>query len=770
MRRPTLAGLTALAVTGGTLLSTTAAQAADVTTLYVAQTSISCSDSGPGNTLVPFCTIGAAAAVVQAGQTVAVGSGVYRERVTVPRSGTPDQPITIRSNLGTRIPMGGGTAGFVVDGQHDIVIQGFSVGGSVDVPALELRNASAVTVDNFIVGMGSKATAPAVRLSGVTGSTLQRLVVSGQALTNGLTMDATTSGVTVQRSTFQTNPYYEGTAATSVAVRVAGTGNTVARTRVDGFAGGAISVEPGASGTTLVNNLLTTGGGYGIRNDSATGTTITNNTVKQRCNDGIRVEGASTGVDVWNNVLTDNGWLGLNNCNGKQDGVEIGVYGDTARDTTVDYNDVFHTALGSSKLYSFGGARLGLTSFRTASGQGAHDHESSTVVSHTDSANSAAKGYPSIDIGGVARTDDMGVPNTGVGPVTYADRGAVENFRYPTAVVSATLDLGTVSATADASASVPGTSAITSYRFDFGDGTVVTQSTPVATHKYANPGTYTVMVDVTDSDGRTNATNQMVSVLRRIGTISLLARSNLKYVAPTPAGEALRADHYGVDSVDKFDLADVGSGGVALYSRSANRYVSTTGAGALVTLVYPHIESGGRFSVVPNTNGTISLFSRSTNLYLSTSCKSGAVCANNSSIGTFEQFHRVDVTNANRTFKARSNARYVTASNTAATPLAATATGVGVAQKYDLVNLGNYQWALFARANNRFVTASLGTQPLINTKTIPGTWERFVIVHNSDGSVSLRSTGNNRYVTADSTKPLIANAGTIGPRQQYTLG
>jgi hypothetical protein len=60
---------------------------------------------------------------------------------------------------------------------------------------------------------------------------------------------------------------------------------------------------------------------------------------------------------------------------------------------------------------------------------------------------------------------------------------------------------GTV-ASLDASKSAPGRRPIHSYRFDFGDGSaVIVGPGALTTHRYANPGTYDVTVEVTDEDG-----------------------------------------------------------------------------------------------------------------------------------------------------------------------------------------------------------------------------------------------------------------------------
>ncbi|SCG48498.1 PKD domain-containing protein [Micromonospora inositola] len=772
MRKSSLAGLTALALAGGTLLGAAPAQAVDPAVLHVKQNSITgCSDTWPGTLEQPFCTIGAAAAVVTAGQTVDVGGGNYRERVIITSSGTPDQPITFRTtNYATLI---GQTAGFVIDGQHDITIQGLRAGGAVDVPALDLRNASAITVDGGGYWTADLATAPAVRLAGVTRSSLKRLSASGLSLVGGLTMDAATSGVTVTSATVASAQY--NTPDHSVGIQVDGPGNRIVNNMVSGFTGAAIAVGPGVADTVVANNQINGGAGYGIHNRGASGTAITNNNVRDRCLDGIRVDGASAGVSVQNNVLAKNGYFSQGYCDrSKLDGVEVGVYDEAVKDTVVDYNNADHYDPSSPTIYAWSGTRMSLAAFREASGQAAHDLETRYARDNYDSANSAAPGYQVTDRYGKTRADDPAVADTGAGPVTYADRGAVETIRPPVASFDLALDLGTTSVEVDASASTPGFVPIASYQFDFGDGTVVTQATPVASHRYQAPGGYEIRLKVTGTDGTSGSRYQRVSLLRRTATVGLLALPNLRYVGPGTLATTLQPNQAGLGTTAQFDLADAGDGQVALFSRATGRYVSADFAGtALLTMTATAVYNTETFTVVRNTDGSISLKSASSNRYVSTaSALSPYLSANQTTIGANEKFYRVTVTDANRWLRA-ANRRYVTAESAGTNPLIASRTTIVTWGRFDVIDLGNGQVALFARANNRFVTADgAGTLPLIAKRGTVGTWERFTLVRNGNGTVSLKAIANGRYVTADGggAKPLIASRTTIGLYEKFTLG
>ncbi|SCE85464.1 right-handed parallel beta-helix repeat-containing protein [Micromonospora mirobrigensis] len=766
MHRSSLAGLTAVAVTGGALLAASPAQAADPTYLYVDKNSTACSDSGPGSQSAPFCTIGAAAGAATAGTVVRINSGTYSERVTVSRSGTADQPITFEGiGTGADQPLmrGGPDSGFVIDGQHDVVLRNLRIDQWGWVPALDVRNASGirisgVTADNSHASPDAQAP---ISFTAVRGATVEKSSIESPYGT-GVWLDAATTGVTVTSSRFGGSGFSDGR---STGVLVYGSDNKIIGNEMDASRDGAISIEPGAARTVVANNVIDTLlGRPAIVTNSADSTTIVNNSMTTNCGDGIRVQGNSSGVIVQNNVIDRSPEGDVGNVYCATYGAAILVAGNSAVNTVVDYNDVSGPA---GQAYSWNGTYLTLAAFRSATGKAAHDR--SNPANHRDSANSAAPGYPMTDRLGVARIDDLGLANTGAGPIAYADRGATEAVPTPSAALALTVDPATLSVIANAGASKPGAYPIASYRFDFGDGTVITQASPIARRYYPLPGTYTVSVKVIPSSGPTSETSQTVSALRRISTVSLLAADNLRYVAP--AGELVQANRYGVDSTDKFDLVDAGNAQVAVFSQQAQRYLTTNGSDPL-RLNSLQVGVAQRFVLTAGAGGTVSLKSTANGRYVSVAT-TGYLYANKTSVGVAEKFHRVGVNDANSWFKARVNLRYVTSTYGGKSWLVAKDTSVSSWQRYDLVNLGSGKWALFSRANNRFVTAENGgAKPLIANRTSIGQWETFTILHNTDGTVSLRAAANNRIITADSagTKPLIANRTTIGLWEKFTLG
>jgi PKD repeat protein len=140
--------------------------------------------------------------------------------------------------------------------------------------------------------------------------------------------------------------------------------------------------------------------------------------------------------------------------------------------------------------------------------------ESSPAI---DSADSGAVGFAMKDCEGFMPADAPGAPNIGQGPSAFADRGAFEWDPPPTPSLYLTPANGEINLTitADASGSIdPDDRPIDTYTFDFGDGTVMGPMTHSACpHTYTMPGTYPVLVTVTDTAGKKSIAGSTVTAL-----------------------------------------------------------------------------------------------------------------------------------------------------------------------------------------------------------------------------------------------------------------
>jgi hypothetical protein len=717
-----------------------------------------CSDSGSGTQSQPYCTISAAVAVVVPGQIVNVLGSSYAEHVTIARSGTAGQPITIRAGAGA-VSLTGPGAGLTIAGQHDIVVVGLYVRPASSTVDIDVSNSTGIALRGFAATCFS--TNPGIRLAAVTNSTVN----GAQAC--GIVLDAATSGV--QLKTIQVPVGDPG----GVGIDVAGSNNTITGvlfTRpVTGTpaSGTGIRLEPGATDNVLTNNDIDNQS-IGIDNDGATGTAITNNSLTRICT-GIRVAGASSRVSVQNNIVSDNAIL-IDSCPTAASSVNIGVYDDATRDTTVDYNAVVRVD-GRRQPYAWQ-TPMSLAQFQAASGQGAHDTENAPANSGLDAANSAAPGYPSTDMNGYAREDHPNAPNTGAGPITYADRGATEVVNGPSVALALRVDQDAVSVTADASATRAGWVPIVSYAFNFGDGSpVVTQSSPVAAHQYAAQGTYVISVIVTDAAGVTNGTVTTRSLWRAVRRIALLSDSDDRYVSAESAGTLpLIANRKAVGAWEQFDLVQPDAAHVALRARINGKYVGVQDGNRLLNMYHDTTDADTLFLLVTNADGTISLLSSGNQYVSAEAAGTQPLVANRSVIGLWEKFNTVDLANTAVSLRAHANGAYVTAEAGGSKPLIANRSVIGAWEQFDLVDAGDGRVALYAHANGRFVTAEAGgSKPLIANRVAIGSWERFTVRGNADGSVSLLALADGRYVTAEAggTKPLIANRLVVGGWEEF---
>jgi hypothetical protein len=731
-----------------------------------------CSDTGTGTLSQPYCTIAAAVAAVQPGQTISV-TGIYAEHVTIDKSGAAGQPITLQRQQ-SAVTLTGANAGITIDGQHDVTVAGFAIRPTQSVPGVVINNSSQITVQQVTVAPATGGDIPGFRLTAVTDSLLQQIRTVSGPTTTGISLDAATSQVTIKSAV--ATPF--GTSGTRP-IDVYGHDNVIIDSvALDGNPAG-ITIEPGATNNTVANNDVEYGFSYGILNSSANGTAFANNRVTRNCQAGVRIDGTSSGVSVENNLVVLNLSVS-NNCSASiTNSVEIGVYDAAVGNTVVDYNTVYDGVAQSPSLYAWNTA-MGLDAFRSASGQAAHDIETDNWnAADLDSANSAAPGYQNTDRLGHPREDDPAAPNTGAGPITYADRGDIETLVPPTPQLNVTADQKTFSVTADASASTPGPFPIATYTFSFGDGSTVTQATPIATHTYATPGTYLVGLVVTDTIGV--ASNEVTSsqafplypVLR---TVALLSRSDDHYVTAESAGALpLIANRTAIGPWELFDIIDLRNGLVALRSHANGLFVSVQlpSSTQLKATDTSPVDSGS-FELITNADGSVSLLCHANGSYV-TAEDAGAqpLNANRSAIGPWEQFYLADATNAAVGFQAVVNSNFVTAEDAGAQPLIANRTAMGSWETFDLVDAGDGWVALYSHADSRFVTAEdAGAQPLIANRTAIGPWEKFKITTNADGrTINLLSYITGRYVTAEDAgaQSLIANRTAVNLWEEFIL-
>lgn len=590
-------------------LATAGASAAG-TVLFVDNANPSCSDSAAGTQAQPYCTIGAAAAKVVAGQTVQVAAGTYPETVTVSSSGTSTSPVTFTSAPGATVTLTGGANGFAIASKSWVTIQGFSITKTTGY-GIDVSSSSHVAISgNHITYAGqqqSGLTKGGIKFSGVTdslisGNTADHNSEYGIVLTSNSTRDEIRGNTTFNNA--------EGYQRIAAGIRLySSPGNTVDGNVSHDNEDSGIESYTGSSNTLLYNNVTYNNGDHGIDNFSCTGQRIVANSVYKNVTAGINVEQSSTGATIANNISVDNG------INSPRTHGDIRVESGSTSGTTMDYDLVNLSAadvllIWSSVSYS------SLSSFQSATGQEAHgiqadpswksavtgDFHLTAGSPAIDSANSGVSGQPSADIDGNPRVDDPRTPNTGAGPRLYDDRGAYEFGLAPNVAPLAAVALagnGPLGVTADASASIDDdASPVTGYSFDFGDGSPATgpQSSAQASHTYAVDGAYTVTVTVTDSAGASGTASATIRVSSAApAPAAVLATTPTTGSAPLPVTADASASTPGAGATLAGFTFDFGDGspavGSATTSTSATQHTYTA-AGTYTVMVTVTDSSG----------------------------------------------------------------------------------------------------------------------------------------------------------------------------------
>lgn len=555
-------GLLGAILVAGTLASATTAYASS--TYLVDNTNSACNDTGPnaGTSGQPFCTIAAAAKVAHSGDTVLVNAGTYAGTAVNPtNSGTAGNPITFAANAGVTI--NGGTRAFALSSRNYITIRGFTITGTSSY-GISVSGGSNVTITGITESFaGTPITSPAmgIYLSNLNGGLVQGNITHDNSA-HGIYLTGTTTGVTVTGNTSYHNAYQFERNANGI--DDIAPGNSIIGNVTYANEDTGINIYTGGNNALVTNNVTYDNGDHGIDDFDVTGGRIIGNTVYFNCTDGINVEGTSGNYDIENNVSMNNATGAVinptpipvnpstgkpyytNTCNRRIG--NIGVYDSAPASTTANYNLVYQSGAGA--WYTWAGTTYNsLSALQTATGQesagkfanplfvnaAAWNLQLSEGSPAIDSANSVASGEQAADIAGNPRADDPNVPNTGNPAGSFYDRGAYEfqpggggggTQTPPTAMLSVSPSSGTapLAVTADASASTAGSSPISSYSFDFGDGTTVgPQSAATASHTYQNAGTYKVTVTVTDGNNMTSTASQTV-------TATSGSSSNAKYV------------------------------------------------------------------------------------------------------------------------------------------------------------------------------------------------------------------------------------------------
>jgi parallel beta-helix repeat protein len=451
-------------------LPTNPAQAAPIT-YYVDNTNVLASDMNSGLTPdLPIQTIGHAAGLALAGDTVSVLAGTYPETVKPLNSGSAGNPVTFSAAPGVTVTGESGNAtnggGFRLFNKSYIVIDGFNITGTADY-GIYVSTANHITISNNHVSYSGSAVNVRAGIylttttnSSVIGNTTDHNTLDGIRLISGSNNNTVEKNISFGNST-------TGTTRTAAGINLLANSNynTIIRNIVYANEDTGLNFYTGSSHNIVVNNLTYGNGDHGIDNNAAPYNTFIGNTVHGTVTVGINLEqdlsgSGSGGAKLINNISVDNGYRRLVGGGTFTTGNIGNIRVDTTSltspaATTLDYDLVYSTTPDVVQIIWGGTSYTSMAAFK-ATGQEAHglqanplftapapiaerppappysmainigDYHITAGSPAIDSANANAPSEQTVDIEGNPRVDDPDVTDTGTGTRTYDDRGAYE--------------------------------------------------------------------------------------------------------------------------------------------------------------------------------------------------------------------------------------------------------------------------------------------------------------------------------------------------------
>jgi parallel beta-helix repeat protein len=211
----------------------------------------------------------------------------------------------------------------------------------------------------------------------------------------------------------------------------ASVGNSISNNRLHHNQDSGMQFTASANDNVSTNNRSWANGDHGYDHLASSGNIHVNDVAYGNVMDGFSFEGSSPNSQLHNSIAVENGltrnefdlWVDSTSAAGFVSDRNV-LWNSTAQAPIKYVNTVYATMAG----------------YVSASGQDAHSKQADPRFAGgaagdfrlmagspaIDAGTSSVTGWPATDANGTARIDDLGMPNSGEGPVTFGDIGALE--------------------------------------------------------------------------------------------------------------------------------------------------------------------------------------------------------------------------------------------------------------------------------------------------------------------------------------------------------
>jgi hypothetical protein len=350
----------------------------------------------------------------------------------------PEGAFTWVSGQGLYVNVGGGNPGardirvgrrlhgFRVSGRTHVTIEGFEVTRTEDRGIYLLNGCASVTLADNVVSYANRM---GIQVVGGSGHRIERNRTSdGNDHGIALTAGATASQVRDNESFLNSNPAVR--AANGIHLYEA-PGNLLERNRLHHNQDTGLHLAGGSNDCVSLQNMSWSNGDHGFDHLFSSGTLNVGNVSFANHMDGFSIEGNASGTRIFNCLAVDNGLT--------TDRFDLWVDPGSTIGFASDHN-LFWNSTGTAPFKYIATIHPSIEGYRAASGQDAHSLQSDPRFVDAaagdfhllagspaiDAGDSGVPDWPVTDAEGRARADDPATPNTGAGPIAYADRGALE--------------------------------------------------------------------------------------------------------------------------------------------------------------------------------------------------------------------------------------------------------------------------------------------------------------------------------------------------------
>ncbi len=209
-------------------------------------------------------------------------------------------------------------------------------------------------------------------------------------------------------------------------------GNVLRRNRVHDNQDTGLHIQSGSNNCVQYLNRSWNNGDHGYDHLQSTGTIHNCDVAYGNFRDGFSIEGAATGTQIHNCIAVDNG-LTTSEFN-------LWVDSGSATGFVSNHNIIWNSTSQPPVKYVLFTPYSSVAAYSAASGQDAQSLEADPRFVNAavgdfhllagspaiDNGNSGSPNWPSLDADGLPRFNDAPTSDTGVGPVTFSDRGAHE--------------------------------------------------------------------------------------------------------------------------------------------------------------------------------------------------------------------------------------------------------------------------------------------------------------------------------------------------------